>query len=148
MIAYRGVFSTLWLTLASNEVLGILDTGYLEDFFGADGQVTVHHIEGGTDYPVVMVEQPAQTPGTANDVFMGQLALASIPDGHYEIRGRCRDTGGNYSILGSVDSPLGGEQVLALPFEVKEGAGLHYPAAGAKLKRPALSFRLTTALEY
>ena len=139
MIVYRSSFGTLWLTLSSNEALGVLDTDYLEDYFGADGQVTVHHVEGLTDYPVAMVGQADQTPETPNDVFMGQLALATIPNGNYEIRARCRDITGNYSILNSVDSPIGGEQIITPRFEVKDGAGLHYPAGGPELGRVAIT---------
>ena len=37
---YRGGMTTLWLTLQSNEALGVLDTDYMEDYFGAEGQVS------------------------------------------------------------------------------------------------------------
>ena len=140
MIIYRGAFATLWITLQSNEQLGILDTDYLEDYAGADGQVTVHHIEGATDYPVLMINQPGQTPGTPNDVFTGQLVLATLPDGNYEIRGRCRDLAGNYTILNSVATPIGDEQVLVMTFEIKPGSGLYYPMpASSLLLRPGFS---------
>ena len=159
MIVYRGTFDILWLTLASNEALGILDTDYLEDYFGADGQVTVHHVGGATDYPVVMVGQPDQTPGTPNDVFMGQLSLTTVPNGNYEIRARCRDVSGNYSILNSVAAPSGGEQVLPLTFEIKDGVGLHYPMPGSailfrggysgpELARPTFAVELAARPEY
>ena len=133
MIVYRGAFATLWLTLQSNEQLGILDTDYLEDYAGADGQVSAHHIEGATDYPVLMIDQPGQTPGTPNDVFTGQIVLATLPDGYYEIRGRCRDIAGNYTILSSVQTPIGNEQVISMAFEIKDGAGLHYPMPGSAI---------------
>lgn len=140
MIIYRGAFATLWITLQSNEQLGILDTDYLEDYAGADAQVTVHHIEGATDYPVLMIDQPGQTPGTPNDVFTGQLVLATLPDGNYEIRGRCRDLAGNYTILNSVATPIGGEQIIVMAFEIKAGSGLYYPMpASALLLRPGFS---------
>jgi hypothetical protein len=149
VIVYRGSFSSLWVTLQSNEQLGILDTDYLEDWAGNDGQVTVHHVEGATDYPVLMVEQPAQTPGTANDVFRGQIDLDAVPDGNYEIRGRCRDIVGNYTILNSVQSPVGGEQVIAMGFEIKAGAGLNYPMpASAVLVRGVYVVQLAARPEY
>ena len=129
MIVFRGSFTTLWITLQSNEELGLLATDYLEDYFGTDGQITLHHVEGPTDYPVLMIEQPAQTPGIPNDYFLGQIPFASIPDGNYEIRGRCKDVVDNYSILNSVQSPLGGEQTIIITFEIRPVGGvfLYYP---------------------
>ena len=122
-IVYRGSFSTLWVTLQSNETLGILDNDYLEDYFGNDGQVSLYHIDTDNYYPVVMVEQPLLTPAIPFDVFRGQQALASLPNGSYEIRGRCRDELGHYSIIGAVQTPIGGEDLVTLPLQIVEGIG-------------------------
>lgn len=163
---YRGQFSTLWITLQANETLGLLDSGYLEDYYGNDGQVSLYHLETDTHYPILMTEQAAETPLIPHDVFRGQASLAGLPNGDFEVRGRCRDTSGNYSILGAVQSPIGGEQVLTLAFEVKAGQGLYYQpfpggvlaasiAArtlarpeinGGTLDRPALAATLQAAL--
>ena len=148
-IIYRSEFSTLWITLQSNEQLGLLDSDYLEDFFGTQGHITLHHIEGDTDYPVFMIEQVWQTPTIPHDVFKGQTALSNLPDGNYEIRARCRDVGGNYTILSSVQNPVGNEQVFSMGFEVRQGDGnpvVELPTGivalglmGVCLKRPELS---------
>ena len=121
---YRGAFATLWITLQANEALGILDSDYLEDYFGNDSQVSLYHIASDTHYPVLMLDQPLATPLIPYDVFKGQIAMASLPDGAYQVRGRCRDVGGNYSILSAVQTPLGGEQVLAMEFDIQPGDGL------------------------
>lgn len=165
---YRGQFSTLWITLQSNEQLGILDSGYLEDYYGNDGQVTLHHVESSTDYPVLMIEQPAVTPSIPQDVFKGQVSLAGLPNGTYQVRGRCCDTVGNYTILSSVQTPVGDEQILALGFGIRDGTGLRYqvpvsaglirlgfmattlnrpPINGLTLSRPNLSMALRSAIK-
>ncbi|MBL4838398.1 MAG: hypothetical protein JKY34_12560 [Kordiimonadaceae bacterium] len=123
---YRGAFATLWITLQANEALGILDADYLEDYFGNDSQVSLYHIASDTHYPVLMLDQPLVTPLIPYDIFKGQMAMASLPDGAYQVRGRCRDVGGNYTILSAVQSPLGGEQVLAMEFNIQPGQGLHF----------------------
>lgn len=136
---YRGQFSTLWITLQSNEQLGILDSGYLEDYYGNDGQVTLHHVDTGTDYPVLMTEVVATTPEIPHDVFRGQVDMASLPDGDYQVRGRCCDIVGNYSILSSVETPAG-DEVLQIGLEIRAGQGLKYQIdTGAGLARAGFS---------
>lgn len=148
-VIYRSQFSTLWITLEANETLGILDSDYLEDYYGNDGQVTLHHVDSATDYPVLMVEQVAETPEIPHDVFRGQANLTGLPDGNYQVRGRCRDVVGHYTILSSVQTPFGGELVIALGFEIRAGQGFFYqpfPAgtlaasvAARKLRRPEIT---------
>ena len=123
---YRGGMTTLWLTLQSNEQLGILDTDYIEDYYGNDGQVSLYHISTDTHYPVVMVAQPDQTPGVDNDVFTGSYLFSLLPDGVYEIRGRVRDVVGNYTILSAFQAPAGGEGVQALGLTIADGFGTIY----------------------
>lgn len=123
---YRGGMTTLWLTLQSNEQLGILDTDFVEDYFGNDGQVSLYHISTETHYPVVMVAQPDQTLGIDNDVFMGSYLFSVLPDGDYEIRGRVRDVVGNYTILSAFQNPVGGEGLQALGLTIASGFGTIY----------------------
>ena len=118
---YRAQFSTLWITLQSNEQLGLLDSDYLEDYYGNDGQVTLHHIDSGIDYPVLMLHVSEETPEIPFDVFRGQTSLAILPNGDYEVRGRCRDLAGNYTILSAFESPLGTEAVSAQLFNILQG---------------------------
>ena len=137
---YHGGMTTLWLTLQSNEALGILDTDYIEDYFGADGQISLYHIGTDTHYPVVMVAQPAQTPGIDNDVFKGSYLFSLLPDGDYEIRGRVRDVVGNYSILSAFQAPSGGEGVQALALTIDPGfATLYVIALGPLLIRTGIA---------
>jgi hypothetical protein len=114
---YRGPFTELWITLRSDEVLGVLDSDYLEDYFGADGQVTLRY-QDGTFYTVLMNEVTEETPGVAHDVFTGPVDLSTIPDGIYTIQGRVRDVVGNYTILDEVETPLGDERIINLTFTV------------------------------
>ncbi|MBL4781659.1 MAG: hypothetical protein JKX92_05400 [Porticoccaceae bacterium] len=123
---YRGGMTTLWLTLQSNETLGILDSAYIEDYFGNDGQVSLYHIASGTYYPVVMITQPAQTPTIGNDVFIGSYLFSLLPDGVYQIRGRVRDISGNYTILSTLQTPTGGEGVQTLGLTIASGFATIY----------------------
>jgi len=114
---YRGLFTELWITLRSDEVLGILDSDYLEDYFGIDSQVTVRH-ENGTPYTVLMNEVTEETPSIPHDVFTGFLDLSTVPDGEYTVQGRVRDLIGNYTILNEVETPFGDERIINLTFTI------------------------------
>ena len=115
---YRSDFTEIWIRLTSGETLGILDTDYLEDYFGIDGQVTLHHLSSGERFPIVMAEQTDQTPGVPHDVFAGYRYLSDLPDGDYQVEGRVRDLNGSYSILSAVQNPYGGETVILLQFRI------------------------------
>lgn len=121
-IFYRHHYTTLWLNISSNEQLGVLDTGYIEDYNGVDGHITLFNVGTSIAYDVVMVEVPAETPGIPNDYLRGGIALAGLPDGLYQVRCRVRDVVGNYTIIGSVSSPNGTEQVLALDLTIATGS--------------------------
>ena len=125
---YRGSFSTLWITLQSDETLGVLDSDYLEDYFGNDGQISLYHIDTDTYFPIVMIEQPLLTPTIPFDVFRGQIALAGLPNGSFEIRGRCKDELNHYTIIGAVQTPLGGEDLVTLPLQIVDGVGPAIPS--------------------
>ncbi|MEZ0137380.1 MAG: hypothetical protein AB9Q17_02395 [Candidatus Reddybacter sp.] len=120
---YRGGKTTLWLTLQSSEELGILDTDYIEDYFGNDGQVSLYHISTTTHYAMTMIAQPGETPSVDNDVFKGSYLFSLLPDGDYEIRGRVRDVVGNHTILSAFQTPAGGEGVQALGLTIADGFG-------------------------
>jgi hypothetical protein len=96
MIFYRGSYQEIWITLESNESLGILDTQHLEDYYGVDGQVSLKNVTTGVRYPVLMNPQSAIIPNTS---FVGVYNLNSIPDGDYTLEGRVRDIVGNYTVL-------------------------------------------------
>ena len=123
MIFYRANHTTLWLTIESNEALGILDSDYVEDYNGADGQMTLHHVGSDTDYPLVMAAVPDQTPSIDHDVFKGPIELVGLPSGDYEVRGRVRDLTGNYTILSAFLSPMGSESVQPIVLTIAEGNG-------------------------
>lgn len=147
----RGNFTQLWIKLTSDEPLGVLDTDYLEDYFGNDGFITLFHIGTETNYQVSMLAVPGETPGVDNDVFSGVYSpLSLLPNGAYELRFRCRDPYGNYTISNSVLSPFGDERVLALsltlvmsenPFVIGVGVvarlGIQF-----NVTRPAASFNV------
>ena len=125
-VFYRGTFTALWLNISSNEALGILDTDYIEDYNGVDGHITLFNVGTGTPYDVVMLSVPSETPSVDNDYFRGAISLLTIPNGQYEVRCRVKDVVGNYTIIGAVSSPIGGERILSLPIDVLAGDPVRY----------------------
>lgn len=117
MIFFRSNYSQFWLTLQSNEALGLLDTDFIEDYFGVDGQVTIHHLTAGARWPMMMSMDAPNT-------FIGVLPVENLPNGKYKVEGRVRDTLNNYSILSAFQNPQGFERVLQLNFEIIEGFGV------------------------
>jgi hypothetical protein len=116
-VFHRQGYSEIWITLQSNETLGILDSGYLEDYFGVNNQLTLYNPLEDTRVPILMAEIPEVTPSIANDVFQGVIDLTTTPNGIYRVEGRVKDVFDHYTILSEVESPLGGENVVL--FEIK-----------------------------
>jgi len=108
-----------WLDLIidSDEELGVLDTGYLEDYYGVDGHLTLVHVDTAAEFDIVMAEVAGGGP-FAHDHFEGTRDATVMPLGIYEIRGQVRDTLGHYTIINSIETPSGGERVLALTFDI------------------------------
>jgi hypothetical protein len=115
---YRESYSQMGVKLSSNEALGILDSGYLEDYDGSDGQLTLYHEATATRYSLLMTELPSATPTIAHDVFQGYFALAGKPDGRYQFQGRLRDVAGNYTVLNEIANPSGHERVIKVGIEI------------------------------
>ena len=122
----RGNHTNVLLWIKSNEALGVLDTGYIEDYFGTDGYITLKKISDGTrvSYPVIAL--PDETPGIDNDMFQVTIALSSLENTTYEVEGRVRDIIGNYTIFGAVDTPIGGEDITTLTMQIVEGYATSY----------------------
>lgn len=116
-----------WLDLIidSDEELGILDSSFLEDYYGVDGHLTLYHQDTAQEFDIVMVAVPGGGP-YPNDHFEGTRDATTMPLGIYEIRGRCRDTIGNYTILSAFQTPIGGERVIELLFSLVESFGVIY----------------------
>lgn len=95
----------------------MLDSGYLEDYFGTDGQLTLYNPLEDTRVPIMMNEVSGATIETDNDVFQGVIDLTTTPNGLYRVEGRVKDVFDHYTILSEVESPLGTENVVL--FEVK-----------------------------
>ena len=115
---FRGTFQELWLTLSSDEPLGILDTDYLEDWSGQDGRVSLLHIATGQRFPVPMAPMPSDSQVN----FKGWIALSGLSNGPYAIQGRVRDLLGNATIIGGYHAPDGTERILHLDFEIASAA--------------------------
>lgn len=115
---FRGMFQELWLTLSSDEPLGILDTDYLEDWSGQDGCMSLLHIPTGQRFPVPM----APVPSDSRMNFKGWISLSSLPNGAYAIQGRVRDLLGNTTVLGGYHAPDGSERVLRLNFDLADAS--------------------------
>lgn len=115
----RGNFTQLWIKLTSDEPLGVIATDYLEDYYGNDGFITLHHVASSTDYQLAMLPVPEDTPEIPNDVFQGVYSpLSDLADGFYELRFRCRDLVGNYTISNSVAAPVGNERIIVLALQL------------------------------
>lgn len=148
---YRGNYTQLWLTLRSDEILGLLDSDYLEDYNGVDGQISVV-LPNNTIMPVLMADVPAETPLIPHDTFTGALELADLPNGHYTVRARVRDTLGNYTIIGAVANPIGNERIISLEFDIVAGFGIIISfgtlklvgGVGFKVSLPSASFSFST----
>jgi hypothetical protein len=120
MIFLRQNFESLWITLTSNETLGVLDSDYVEDYYGTDGQVTLHNLTTDERVPVLMAEVETTTPTVPHDVFTGYLPLESLTNGSYQIEGRVKDVFNQYTILGQVQNPIGTERLVSLPLTITE----------------------------
>lgn len=127
MLFYRSDHTTLFIKLNSDEPLGVLDSDYIEDYNGADGQLTIVNMRTMAQTAVIMVPLPLETPGIPNDVFEGQILLSTLTDDDYEIRGRVRDLVGNYTILTSFANPSGGERIIPFLFTITGGAFIPFP---------------------
>jgi hypothetical protein len=115
---HRASFTELWITIESDEPLSILDSAYVEDYFGVDGQLTIHNMDTDVRTSFLMAEDPLETPTIANDVFTGFVDITTLPDGIYQIEGRVRDTLGNYRILSDFQTPNGNEDITLFEIEI------------------------------
>ncbi|NOZ68024.1 MAG: hypothetical protein GXP46_01945 [Deferribacteres bacterium] len=113
------------LVIDSDEELGILDSSYIEDYYGIDGQLTLHHQDTAQEFDIVMAPVDGGGP-YPNDHFEGTRDATVMPLGIYEVRGRVRDTVGNYTILTAFQNPNGNERVLELLFSLVESLGVVY----------------------
>lgn len=118
---FRLNFTELWIKLTSNEALGVLDSNYIEDYNGVDGQLTLRNKDTNTTYSLLMSSVPLETPSVDDDVFIGSYPLSSLPNGDYEILGRVRDIAGNYTILTSYYYNLPNTQIVAYDFRIADG---------------------------
>jgi hypothetical protein len=143
---YRGAFNQMWLEIRSNESLGILDTDYVEDYNGVDGQLSLYHVATAERFTVPMMAVASETPDVPNDFFRGVQNLSALPNGTYQVQGRVRDEVGNYSVLGAVAAPFGTERVLALELQVLDGFSTrHTVTAGPLTVRAATAVPRRTA---
>ena len=122
---YRGAFTQVEITISASESLGLLDSDYIEDYYGVDGQLTLRRSASAFEVAVLVFPDGLETPSIPNDVFRGLIPLASLADGTYSLLGRVRDTLGNSTILGSVQGG-GIGAVVNLDFRVLAGQGAYY----------------------
>lgn len=99
----------------SDEELGILDTGYIEDFYGVDDFLTLKHVDTGEEFSIIMANVDNGGP-VPNDHLEGTRDATVMPLGDYEIRGRVVDVVGNVTILTTFQNPIGGEDIQSVLF--------------------------------
>lgn len=116
IIFYRGSYSQAVITVQSNEVLGDLDTSFVEDYYGNDGQLSFYSLSAGTRSPFLV-----NWIDDTRTAFRGWLPLSIINDGVYELQGRVRDVVGNYTILSDYFDIAALGQKYTLAFEVAAG---------------------------
>ncbi len=116
-----------WLDLFidSDEEMGVLDTFYLEDYYGVDGHLTLFHQATQQEFDIVMAEVAGGGP-YPHDHFEGTRDATVMPLGTYEIRGRARDVIGNYTVLTDFQNPIGSERILPLYFDLVESIGMPF----------------------
>ncbi len=103
-------YTEVGITLRSNEAFGMLDTGFLRDYYGVNNQLTVLQVATGQRFSLLLnevIETSTSFPDVPLDTWRGFLNLALYADGVYQLEGTVRDVIGNYRILGSVENPRG-----------------------------------------
>lgn len=123
---YRGGFHDLVITLSSNKPLGIFSSGYLQNYSGLDGYITLRD-QTGVAHDMPMAEVALSAEPAPHEVFTGSLPLSTLPDGNYSVQCRVRDPYGNYTVVGAVASPIGTETVESITFSIVEGV-LYMPS--------------------
>jgi hypothetical protein len=118
LVFNRQSYSELWITIQAGESLSVLDSGYIEDYFGTDGQLTLRNMADDTRISFAMTEDVDETPFVSHDVFTGFVDLTVLPDGIYRVEGRVRDSLGNYRILSDFQNPSGTEDVTLFEIEI------------------------------
>ena len=143
---YRGTFTTLHVVIRANEPLALLETGFVEDFYGVDDQLTLYHLETRGRFELLV--------SPVGDGFEGFLPLATLPDGEYEVQGRVRDAIGNATIFNASEVP-GPAQVVPLRVSVLPGyrgtprvsRGPLLVAGGVSLDLPLTNARLARLVD-
>jgi len=140
-VFYKENYSDLTVRLSFTEELAILNTDYIQDYSGVDGQILLYRLSDGSNWPLAMTHVPAATPTVDFDVFEGTITLNTIPDGRYELRGRVVDTLGNYTIISAINPALviGGERIVNVQIVVVPGFPIVYYVDTSGTGRPAQS---------
>jgi len=107
------------LTIDANEELGVIDTLYLEDYYGVDGHLTLVHQTTSQEFDIVMADVVGGG-AFAHDHYEGTRDATTMPLGSYEVRGQVRDVIGNRTIITAIQTPVGGERVISLIFDLVE----------------------------
>jgi hypothetical protein len=123
LVFYRSIHTELALTLTSDESLGLHNVDWWQDHDLIEGQVSLQHVSSGVRFPLLVSLVPEATPTVPNNVFRGYALMSELPNGVFQIQGRCRDIAGNYTILGAVSVPQGNEREIDLKFAIADGIG-------------------------
>ena len=117
MTVYCNKITYAKLMVTASEELAVLDTDYIENKAGVDGQLTFVHVDSGQTFSIIMGLVDNQD-GISNNYFEGLRAVSDMPLGDYQICGRVVDKGRNYLILSDFDSPNGEEDIQEVLFEL------------------------------
>ena len=144
---YRGAFTTLHVLIRVSEPLALLETGFVEDFYGVDDQLTLYHLESRRRFELLMTNTPEGN-------LEGYYSLDALPNGVFEVQGRMKDALGNATIFNAVETP-GPGAVLPLRVSVLPGTpqtprvseGPLFVAGGVSLGLPFTPARLTRRVD-
>lgn len=119
---FRGQYAEAVLEIHSSEELGLINTGFLEDAYGTDGQISVRNMDTGIRYPLLMAE--VSDGGPPHDYFRGYLPLASVPNGPYALDFRVQDPRGNVTIVGALETGGTADRYQSIEFAIAPGFGV------------------------
>ena len=114
----RQNYTEIGFIVRSNKSLSILQTDYIEDYFGVDGQLTLRYMVNDTRIAIPMQEDVAITPAIPHDAFSGFIDLTTLPDGIYRVEGRVKDEFNHYTILSGFQTPLGTEEIQLFEVDI------------------------------
>lgn len=113
---FRSNFAQIAIAIQTNEALGLLQTDYIEDIDGIDGQLSIVSSTGVKRSFLVSVISNE----LSGCLLQGRINLSLIGDGFYSIQGYARDTLGNITAIFQEIEIRNGVQFVPTTFKAIE----------------------------